>query len=455
MNITIKSAYIIIGATFMLSACTQDDISVGTTDAGERIIFRTTLPDVSSRAAEIATDFTYFHLTAFNPADPDLMAESGALSVYIDNETIVKVLGQNVITSDKCIWPAPGKDGNMSFFAYYPELPSSASLANWSSVSGGTVNIDYKISDYSIAPDIADQVDFVTAYTTGSKAENLFSGITLNFAHQLSRIEVKARGANESCNIEIAGVRIGGVGVKGTFDFSPPEGSGPWSGQEKGNVEYIYRQDDEIVTLRRKNATQSASDAPVSIMGADLDSESNCAMLLPTIDATGWNYATDRQNMDKGMYISVLMRVTDAEATQQYPYTDNKEGPDALNIPVVYLAVENNTGKVKANPGQLYKGDDGKYYTDSEKNEEYIAPDGCIVKEFGWAAVPVTGEWKSGYIYTYTLDYTYGVGVHDPSVGVDNAPKAGDPIISDKVLVSITVAGWKPGSDNGVEVPRK
>lgn len=455
MNITIKPAYIIIGATLMLSACAQEDIPDDAVDACERIIFRTSLPDVSSRAAEIATDFTYFRLTAFNPADPDLIAESGTLSAHINNESIVKVLGQNVLTSDKCIWPAPGKDGNMSFFAYYPELPSSASLANGSNVSEGTANIDYKISDYSIARDIAEQVDFVTAYATGSKAENLFSGITLSFAHQLSRIEVKAKGANESCDIEIAGVRIGGVGVKGTFDFTTTEGAGAWSGLGKGNVEYIYRQDDQIVTLHRKTASQSASDAPVSVMGTDLGNEPNCAMVIPTTDSTGWNHADDRQNTGEGMYISVLMRVTDAEATQQYPYTDNKEGPNALNIPVVYLAVENNTGKVKANPGQLYKGDDGKYYTDSEKNVEYIAPEGCIVKEFGWAALPVTAEWKSGFVYTYTLDYTYGVGVHDPSVGVDNAPKAGDPIISDKVLVSVTVSDWRTGSDNGVEVPRK
>ncbi|MDE6654553.1 MAG: fimbrillin family protein [Muribaculaceae bacterium] len=454
MNITIKPAYIILGATLMLSACGQEDISDGTTDTGERIIFRTALPDVSSRAAEITTDFSYFHLTAFNPADPDLIAESSTLSEYINNESIVKGLGQNVLTSDKCIWPAPGKDGNMSFFAYYPQLPSSASLANGSTVSEGSANIDYKIIDYSIAPDIADQVDFVTASTTGSKAENLFSGITLNFAHQLSRIEVKARGANESCNIEIAGVRIGGAGVKGTFDFSPAEGASAWTALEKGNVEYIYREGEEIVSLPRKNSTQTTSDAPVSIMGADLGSEANCAMLIPTTDATGWRYADDRQNTGRGMYISVLMRITDAAEAQQYPYTDNKEGLNALNIPVVYLAVENSTGKVKANPGKLYRGDD-KYYTDSERTAEYVAPEGCTVKEFGWAAVPVTGEWKSGYIYTYTLDYTYGVGLHDPAVEGDVAPQAGDPVISDKVFVSVTVSGWKPGSENGVEVPRK
>ncbi|MDE6249369.1 MAG: hypothetical protein K2M29_06625, partial [Paramuribaculum sp.] len=64
------------------------------------------------------------------------------------------------------------------------------------------------------------------------------------------------------------------------------------------------------------------------------------------------------------------------------------------------------------------------------------------------AALPVTGQWEPGCIYTYTLDYTSGVGLHDPE-----NPDAGKPIISDKVGVSVTVKEWQTKTPSDVVVP--
>ena len=150
------------------------------------------------------------------------------------------------------------------------------------------------------------------------------------------------------------------------------------------------------------------------------------------------------------MYISVLLRVvdatpTDGEGQQQYPFTHNIDGSDALNIPKVYLAVDKLTGKTVSS--RLYKnGDD--YFTDETFTSAYTLTADEEVKEFGWAALPVTGEWEPGYVYTYTLDYTSGVGLHDP----DN-PDAGKPIISDKVGVSVSVKDWQTKPSSGVVVP--
>ncbi|MDE6542732.1 MAG: hypothetical protein K2K76_02075, partial [Muribaculaceae bacterium] len=49
--------------------------------------------------------------------------------------------------------------------------------------------------------------------------------------------------------------------------------------------------------------------------------------------------------------------------------------------------------------------------------------------------------------YTYTLDYTSGVGLHDPGVTGSVIPKAGDPIISDRVGVTVTVKNWQGGTN--------
>ena len=173
----------------------------------------------------------------------------------------------------------------------------------------------------------------------------------------------------------------------------------------------------------------------------------NYAMLLPVSYPSGWDFAKDNTNSGKGMYISVLLRIIDKTPTtgngkQQYPYYDNSQGLNAMNIRRVYLAVDNN-GIVRANPGQLYKGDDGRYYTNAAKTYLYNAPQGCTVKEFGWAALPVTGNWEAGNSYTYTLDYSSGVGLHDPSEVGEISPRGGDPIISDRVGVSVSVYDWQ------------
>lgn len=42
-------------------------------------------------------------------------------------------------------------------------------------------------------------------------------------------------------------------------------------------------------------------------------------------------------------------------------------------------------------------------------------PDTEEVRNYGWAAVPIQANWKAGCTYTYTLDYSNGVGVEDPA----------------------------------------
>ena len=451
MNTTIKSPLCLISAALLLAACSEEDVAHLSDSETNPIRFRTSLPTLSSRAQIITNDnLPHFFVTAFNPADPDLVTPTGLMKEYISQELIINDTGLELLTSDKCLWPAPGKDGNLAFFAFYPDLTDGAGLVNATTLNGNDLAIDYKLTDFRVAADIADQQDFITAYATGSMEKNLFAGITLNFEHQLSRVELQAWGANKSCNIEIAGVRLGGIGVESTFDFQPIDGGGQWVGDlGKGIVEYIYRNGDQIVSLDRTAGSPLTADAAVSIMGSKVGTADNCAMLLPAT-YSGWDFLEDGQNQKNQMYISVLLRVvdatpTDGEGQQQYPFTHNIDGSDALNIPKVYLAVDKLTGKTVSS--RLYKnGDD--YFTDETFTSAYTLTADEEVKEFGWAALPVTGEWEPGYVYTYTLDYTSGVGLHDP-----DSPDAGKPIISDKVGVSVSVKDWQTKPSSGVVVP--
>ncbi|MDE6023048.1 MAG: fimbrillin family protein, partial [Muribaculaceae bacterium] len=339
------------------------------------------------------------------------------------------------------LWPKHGHEADkLQFFAFYPDLNAGANLVNATTVSGNEASIDYRINKFQIASNIADQVDFITAYTTGSMEEDMFSGINLEFKHKLSRIEVKAKSSNKSCKLEIAGVRIGGINTQGTYKFKAEEEAGDWTidqTQTKKDVEYVYQPGDRIVAINSETTG-------VSIMGAPAGT-SQYAMLLPDTYNDGWDYAGDNSNAKKGMFISVLLRVLDktpgGNDKQQYPYFDNSQGLNAMDIPRVYLAVRSN-GIVNS---RVYK-KGNSYFSDEECKKSYSLTAGEEVKEFGWAALPVTGDWKAGYAYTYTLDYTSGVGLHDPSV-TTASPKAGDPIISDKVGVTVSVFDWQGGTN--------
>ncbi len=455
MNFTIKPTYIIIGLAIALSACSQDDIPGHNDGDTNQIVFRTSLPELTSRAKEVTEkNLRYFCVTAFDFDDPTMMDGSVKKTLFA-NEKINVAGSGGPYSSPKCCWPDQGKESHqVSFFGFYPGLQdlAGAKLENESTVS----TLDYKLTGFRVAPDIADQLDFITAYTTGTMADNLFTGITLPFVHQLSRIEVKAYGKHKSCDIEIAGVRIGGTGVKGTFDFKPVESVGAWSDNPiRGTVEYVYREGDTIVTCG-KNHPIKAEDA-TSIMGRKRDDgNDNCAMLIPSIYAK-WDYANDCRNSNNQMYLSVLLRVTDATTPtagqkpaekQRYPYKDLSHGADALKIPPVYFAVDKASGAIAT---RLYK-NGTSYFTDSVFTDPYNLPDTTEIKEFGWAALPVTANWAPGHIYTYILDYTQGVGLHDPSV-TTTSPAAGDPVISDKVGITYSVKEWNVGGGSEFPVP--
>lgn len=441
---TIKLIFVSIGALLALSACDKDEMSIDERNKNDRrIVFRASLPEVTSRAQTITKDkLSYFYVTAFDPDDGDLI-RNDILKEYIENEKLGNDAGQFV--SENCIWPKPGQESDqLHFFAYYPELPSSATLENSSAVNDGKAYLDYRISKYSIAPDISDQVDFVTAYATGSMVDNLFSGIKLNLAHQLCCIEIKAKGSNESCDIEIAGVRIGGVGVEDTFIFTPNEEGGKWSDNDliKGNVEYVFCSGDRVVKVDSRD---------ISIMG-----KANCAMLIPA-SYDKWDLSKGKTNDEKGMYISVLLRVIDktpgAKGKLQYPVVDNNQEQNVVNQSVVYFAVDSENN-IKS---RLYK-DNDKYFTGLDFGQEYdIEANEVEVKEFGWAALPVAsvegqdGEaqaWAPGYIYSYILNYTSGVGLHDP----EDELKPGEPIISDRVTVEVEMEEWVRDPENEKEM---
>ncbi len=460
MKISVKSTYLLIVSAITFVSCSQDNLPDVPEGEGNRIIFRTSLPEHTTRTEILTKDnLPYFYVTAFDFDDPGLVS-GGVMHPLFSKEKIELVSGKNSFTSPNCCWPedVTKENDKVSFFGLYPGPDKLEGAQLWNASTSNTLN--YKLTKFRVISDISEQTDLVTAYATGSMADNLFSGITLPFEHQLSRIEVKAYGLHKSCDIEIAGIRIGGIGVEDTFDFKPMEGGGQWSGSPTpGIVEYIFTEGNKIVVCGSTHPVKE--DNAMSIMGIKRSKDKdkaydNSAMIIPAKYGK-WNYAEDRHNEENQMYISVLLRVIDATHTaginpvekQRYPYTDLSQGDDAFNIPVEYLAVEKTSGIISK---RLYKKGDS-YFTDPEFTNEYNNQSSDVeIKQFGWAAVPVEGDLKPGKIYTYVLNYTHGVGLHNPEV-TTTAPGAGDPVISDRVGITCTVKDWNEGGGSQFTAP--
>ncbi len=444
--------YTLLGLSVLLAAC-SDDLTpdVNTPDKG-RIRFSASLPGISSRATEIT-----------NSTIGDIQVSSllpGQDTPYFLDKIFTRntITGKYASDDPQCIWP--NSNDRLVFMASAPTCSEMREAGSFGEEGFVTAEDNsYGITDFMIASDIAAQTDFITAVATGNLLDNDEAGIDLDFRHQLSRIEVRAWGASKSYNLEIAGIRLAGVGTRANYSFDtanvsdPTSMPGHWTSMEKGYVEYIYRTGDRTVLIDKDHAASAAS--AVSVMGSPVTAAdktySNSAMLIPG-DYQGWDYtgnAANGEDNTDGMYFSVLMRVTDitpyASATDPliYPYSDNAEGME-----VMYLAVDKADHTTVLT--RLYRQEDG-YYTDPDCTSVYDAEaNAAEVKAYGWAAMPVADGWQPGLVYTYTLNYTGGVGLRDA-----RDPQPGKPIISDKVLINVNVSEWQPADDTDVTVPRK
>ena len=452
--------YFSIGILLALASCAQENPAYVVSGAdGDRIYFRSYLPSVTpTRASVVSSDnFDYCRATCFNPDDDNLIDPStGEMTPYFTDIRFVKDDNGRFRTqgSDTCMWP--DSDSRLHFLAYHPSLTDMNhtgndeyfQLINASASKDGITAIDYRLKGFRVATDIADQIDFLTAYASGSKDENAGSGIALEFKHQMARVELSAWSGNDKYDFEIAGIRIGNAIAGGDFRF--PDATGeeyPWSATEgqQAAIEHIFTEGESIVTLSKHADIHASDKDAASVMG-----DAGSAMVIPMqsrFDA--WEgkddpliaqtpYKTDK------MYFSLLLRVTDRDGDVVYPYPNDKD-----NIPVVYLAVEDE--KISQ---RLYESG-GQFYTDDSFDEDtrYSPKATERVLGFCWASLPVAAKWEAGKIYTYKLNYTTGIGWQDPS-----DPNPGEPIIErGPIPFDVTVEEWAIATDYDpdLQVPRK
>ncbi|MDE6632572.1 MAG: fimbrillin family protein, partial [Muribaculaceae bacterium] len=442
-----RVTYFALGAFAFVASCSKEATETDVYDWGEgKIYFKPTISDVAySRAQDMTRErLESFQVTCFNTTDN----KQGSISPYFENATFVRRLNSPTVTTyvsapdeESRDWPA--NNGHLRFFAFSPSTTAMAEgnsavsnpndyfrFSNRSIGDGSSVAVAYGLYKLRINPDISRQFDFVTAEAAGERWKDFAGGIDLAFSHQLSQVEMKAWGANPDYDYEIAGVRIGNPIVEGTYVFADevqPSGTAGWgSSIVMDKVEYIYRGQEtsgmeeglNLVgdkTVRINNSEHNTAEEAASLMG-----NGGCAMVIPTVNSKweGTNdpnigtipYKTDR------MYFSILLRATEkATGKILYPYPGNP-----YEMTVIYYAVDK-SGTIIS---RLYPGEaEGVFFTDPDHQNPFVVSDEMEIKDFGWAAVPVDADWSAGKKYVYTLNYSEGIGLHDPE-----DPEPGKPI---------------------------
>ncbi len=422
---------------------------VGEDDApamlSDEVAFTTGAPGVDSRANyDLPQRFLAdgFAVTAYCPEDAP---GAGDILGYHCLDATVRRQPDGLFRGDGCRWASNEKDkiGSLKFFAFHPTravMRDSVGVGdecfvytNATVKDASGIRYDLRLSRFRVAPDISKQVDFVSAIGQGNKTAHLYSGIKINFEHQLSGVELSAWGASALYDIEVAGWRVGGIVVEADFSLSAEVANRPsdqnsigeWyidNNSPRGYVDYVFAPNDKVVRI---NASEhNTKETAVSLLGGG-----GRAMLIPQKQAL-WDYKNDRTDSPKGMYFSALVRITEHDGDQHciFPSKD----PQSQDY-IVYLSVLKSDGTVME---RLDK--HGNVYGTSTP---YHIPPTEELRYYGWAAAPAQVDWKPGYTYHYVLDYTKGVGVHDP---YDHNPAA-TVVNWGGVEVTTTTGNWSSG----------
>lgn len=351
-----KKILIIAASILFISACNKYEIK--DQNKGQAIDFRVAL---ETKATEITTaNLTDFYVTALKDD----------ASIYFEDLLFTKKESGYFESEQKYYWPA---DGDLDFYAYYPGTDAL------------DIDIDgtlKKITDYEAVGNISSQTDIIIAKATGNKTDNQ-DGVELEFAHQLSQVEIKAVNNNAAYTYSIKGVKIANVNTVGSLDFSGE--STVWNSKTPGDYEIEY-----------ENAITISSD-PVPLM-------SN-AMLIP-------------QNTEAWV---VNPEEVTPEETPEGSDTPAEQAEEGDNIgSYISILVQIKRVVYDQTTAQVYpKGAEGKY---------------------AWMAAPVAFNWVAGYKYVITLDLGKGGGYEDPKN--DDTDDDVEKVLGGQMKFSVSVDSW-------------
>lgn len=377
-----KLGLLVLSSAAMFAACTSET-EVQNVSPKDAISFNTTLKGVT-RTVYTNETFDRFKVVALS---------STGIGGFTDD--VVKSSTSKWATTDIQLWPTDG--AQLSFFAYAP-----TDLIATEDISTTITKDSHKLTGFYPKELLADQQDIVTAFNTGTKADNP-NGVDLKFRHALTQIEILA--TNEDVaryTVDVLGSKL--VRVNSKADMTFPTNSNDAASWSTATDPKQYG--DKLPAAITLNAT------PQRVM-----TDGNNWMMLPQ-QLEAWNLKptkTENNEDNNGAYIAVLLRITELK-TGKYIYPEKKEGD--------------------------------------------------VTARFAYAAIPVSTNWKLGHKYTYTLKFFGAGGgagfvagdLKNPNLAsdpqVDTKPmgeltesKIGQPIIDGVINFNVQIEDWVEGAE--------
>ncbi|MFK1761836.1 fimbrillin family protein [Bacteroides fragilis] len=384
--------YLLFGslALSVLGSCSNDDVV--DINKGSGISFRASLDKaVASRATGTIDNVTTLqNLQAFN-----VTALGNGNNYFTDvpvNRVAGKVGTEAWQPSKIYYWPTYGLD----FYAYAPSDITGVSISN----------TEKTIKNFEPTQDVANQKDLLIARNIGTKDDNDLLGVSLNFKHALSQIDVQAKCSNPNIKIEVLAVKLANMATKGDFDF--PTGKTD-SGSENVILPDVdlnkqWKNLSDLNDHTKSYVVKGTSPVTLNEIPKSLMFGNAKFMLIPQ-QLEAWN----NDETKTGAYLSILCRISSlngSTSTLLYPQPTTNDNKD------------------------------GKY---------------------AFAAVAINTNWLPGKRYVYTLDFCApngGAGRIDPNPTdptntipeVDNVPvedgKGGDPILGKSIMYNVGVDDW-------------
>ena len=285
----------------------------------------------------------------------------------------------------------------------------------------------------TVENDIATQKDYLVAYNEGVR-EDFDAGVPMNFQHVMSQIVVKALNKNTSAiNVEVAGMKLGNAKsqntltlptastASGTFDWADYT---PWKNAATTSATY------STLTTESASASGTALSGTASVLADPL-------LLMPQQLVAQDLTATTNLNNN---YLAVLVKVTGdnvgyRDIDGHYYALSGTEKGDSIKFTAWRNGkkADGNTDKqVGTDPYDTYtadqldslakgitpfgmKSDNGTNTSDLTVGEkiytekEVIYPRvgfGTSTNYYAYVGVALDQEWKPGYKYTYTLNFS-------------------------------------------------
>ncbi len=269
-------------AALVFASCTSDnyenaeDVKIANYPEGA-IWFSTGID--ATRTLITAANFRQFNVTGIHSnaeyafTDLEVNSENGTVWTYGDGQTYK-------------YWPSDNTD--VKFFAYAP-----VSLKANTTISDA---YGKKIAAFKQEMVVANQVDVLSATVTGNKSSNAYTGVTLDFKHALSQIEIKAKNSNTAeYTVKVLGVKLCRVNDEGDMTFQSVSTDLPTWNNLTGSKSF----------MKQGSGAKELTNQVQSIMfGND-----NFLMLPQSL--TAWNGSKEDKT---GSYLAVLCQIYKIES---------------------------------------------------------------------------------------------------------------------------------------------